>query len=86
MEWGDRMSLAVLADLAADENQTLALLRGLKHRFGGDIRLAVAAQYRGDDRFRFEKAAALAEAAKMPLMASNDVLYHHPSDARCRTF
>jgi error-prone DNA polymerase len=76
LEWGDRLSLAILADLAADEEPTLALLRGLKHRFGGDIRLAAAPAYRGDDRFRLEKAAALAEAARMPLMATNDVLYH----------
>jgi len=75
-EWGDRMSLAVLADLAADETQTLTLLRALKHRFGSNIRLAVAAQYRGHDRFRFERAAAFAQAAQMPLMATNDVLYH----------
>ena len=75
-EWGDRMSLAVLPDLAAGEAATLALLRGLRHRFGPAIRLAVAPAYRGDDRLRLEKAAALAEAAAMPLMATNDVLYH----------
>jgi len=76
LEWGDRMSLAVLPDLAADETQTLVLLRALKHRFGADIRLAVAPHYGGDDLFRFEKAGALAQAAQMPLMATNDVLYH----------
>jgi error-prone DNA polymerase len=76
LEWGDRMSLAVLVDLAADETQTLVLLRGLEHRFGGNLRLAVAPLYRGDDRFRFEKAAALAQASRIPLMATNDVLYH----------
>lgn len=75
-EWGDCMSLAVLPDLAAGEETTLALLRGLRHRFGGNIRLAVAPAYRGDDHFRLDKAAALAEAAQMPLMATNDVLYH----------
>ena len=75
-EWGDRMALAALPDLDAEEKATLALLRGLKHRFGGAIRLAVAPAYLGDDRFRLEKAAALAEAANMPLMATNDVLYH----------
>lgn len=76
LEWGDRLSLAILPDLAAEEETTLALLRGLKHRFGGDIRLAAAPAYHGDDHFRMEKAAAFAEAAKVPLMATNDVLYH----------
>ncbi len=75
LEWGDRMSLAVLPDLI-DEDTMLTLLRGLKHRFGDAIRLAVAPSYNGNDRFRLEKAAALAEAANMPLMATNDVLYH----------
>jgi error-prone DNA polymerase len=75
-EWGDRMSLAALPDLAANEEETLALLRGLRHRFADAVRLAVAPAYRGDDRFRLETAAALAEASTMPLMATNDVLYH----------
>lgn len=76
LEWGDCMSLAVLVDLAADQAETLTLLRGLKRRFDDNIRLAVAPTYRGDDHLRLEEAAALAEAAKMPLMATNDVLYH----------
>ena len=36
------------------------------------------AAYAGNDRFRLEQAAAMAEAAGMPLMAVNDVLYHTP--------
>ena len=40
------------------------------------MRLAVAPDYGGDDRFRLEQAAALAAAAGVPLMAINDVLYH----------
>ena len=75
-EWGDRMSLAVLADLAADEDAVLMSLRGLRHRFGAAVRLAVAPAYRGSDALRLETAAALAAAAGMPLMATNDVLYH----------
>ena len=76
LKWGDHMSLAVLPDLGADEVRTLTLLQSLRDRFGANIRLAVAPHYGGDDRFRFEKAAALAQAARMPLMATNDVLYH----------
>src|SRR5690606_38736382 len=76
LEWGDRLSLAVLADSDSPETETLAFLHGLKHRFGKDVRLAVAPYYNGRDHFRLEQAAALAAAAKMPLMAVNDVLYH----------
>ena len=50
-----------------------------KDRFGDD-RLACRLRrpMRGNDRFRLEQAAALADAAGLPLMAVNDVLYHMP--------
>jgi error-prone DNA polymerase len=76
MEWGDCLSLAILPDMATATEQTLALLRGLRHRFGGSVRLAVAPAYAGDDRYRLHQASVLAEAARMPLMATNDVVYH----------
>ncbi|TPN00903.1 DNA polymerase III subunit alpha [Mesorhizobium sp. B2-3-3] len=76
LEWGDRMSLAVLPDLAAGGEDSLTLLRQLKDRFGRALRLGVSPCYAGNDRFRIEQAAALAEAAGIPLMATNDVLYH----------
>ncbi len=76
LEWGDQMSLAILPDLENAGDDTLALLRGLRHRFGKAFRVAVAPAYASMDRFRFEQAAGLAAAASMPLMAVNDVLYH----------
>jgi error-prone DNA polymerase len=75
-EWGERMSLAVLPDLEAGEETTLALLRGLRHRFGEAVRLAVAPAHRGNDKLRLTRATALAAAAGMSMMAVNDVLYH----------
>jgi error-prone DNA polymerase len=77
-EWGGCMSLAVLSDLEAPPDETLAFLKRLKDHFGTAVRLAVSPSYGGNDRFRLEQAAALAEAAGMPLMAVNDVLYHSP--------
>ncbi|TPN69141.1 DNA polymerase III subunit alpha [Mesorhizobium sp. B1-1-1] len=76
LEWGDLMSLAVLPDLAAGAEGTLALLGELKDRFGKNLRLGVSPDYAGNDRFRIEQAAAMAELAGLPLMATNDVLYH----------
>jgi len=78
LEWGDDMSLAVLSDLSAASENALAVLRTCKDRFGGNVRLAAAPSYGGDDRFRLAQAAALAEAAGMPLMAVNDAHYHMP--------
>ncbi|MCT7376371.1 error-prone DNA polymerase [Chelativorans salis] len=75
-EWGDRMSLAVLPDLDGPPEETLAFLRSLKDRFKDNLRLAVAPAYWGNDRWRLAQAADLADAAGLPMMAVNDVLYH----------
>jgi len=76
IQWGDCMSLAVLPDLEAAENELLVLLNLLHGRFGKAVRLAVAPDYGGNDRWRLEQAAALAAATGLPLMAVNDVLFH----------
>ncbi|MCQ8874967.1 error-prone DNA polymerase [Mesorhizobium sp. LMG17149] len=76
LEWGDLMSLAILPDLSAGAQDSLPLLRDLKGRFGRNLRLGVSPDYAGNDRFRIEQAAALAESVGIPLMATNDVLYH----------
>ncbi|KRB16640.1 DNA polymerase [Mesorhizobium sp. Root695] len=76
LEWGDLMSLAVLPDLSAGAQDSLTLLGELKGRFGKSLRLGVSPDYAGNDRFRIEQAAAMADSAGIPLMATNDVLYH----------
>ncbi|MBZ9675263.1 error-prone DNA polymerase [Mesorhizobium sp. ES1-1] len=76
LEWGDLMSLAVLPDPEAGAEDGLAVLRQLKDRFGRSLRLGVSPCYAGNDRFRIEQAAAMAESVGIPLMATNDVLYH----------
>ncbi|TPJ22635.1 error-prone DNA polymerase [Mesorhizobium sp. B2-7-2] len=76
LEWGDRMSLAILPDLSAGAEDSLAFISRFKDRFGAALRLAVAPDYAGNDRFRIEQASAVAEHARVPLMATNDVLYH----------
>ncbi|RWO24445.1 error-prone DNA polymerase [Mesorhizobium sp.] len=75
-EWGDRMSLAILPDLSAPAQGDLDLLSRLTDRFGKALRLAVSPDYHGNDRYRVEQAAAMAEASGIRLMATNDVLYH----------
>ncbi|TPN47931.1 MULTISPECIES: error-prone DNA polymerase [unclassified Mesorhizobium] len=76
LEWGDLMSLAVLPDPMAGAEDSLALIRQLKDRFGRALRLGVSPDYAGNDRFRIEQAAAFAGSAGITLMATNDVLYH----------
>ncbi|MGL4265469.1 MAG: error-prone DNA polymerase [Afipia sp.] len=44
-----------------------------------DIWLAASLLYRGDDRRRLAKLQRVALAARVPLLATNEVLYHHPA-------
>ena len=77
LEWGDRMSLAVLPRLV-DPEAEIAVLIKLRERFGDALRLAVAPRLAGNDGWRLAQADAMAKAAGLPLMATNDVLYHQP--------
>ncbi len=54
-------------------------LRLVRRRFGADCRLAAHHLYRGDDAQRLARLSALGAAARVPLMATNDVHAHAPS-------
>jgi len=53
-------------------------LKELGARFPGAVFLAASHLYRGDDRKRIARLAALADVSATPLIATNDVLYHAP--------
>ena len=55
------------------------LLAGLRRRHGGPLYLAAHMLYRGDDRSRLNRLAALAARHEIPLVATNDVHYHAPA-------
>jgi error-prone DNA polymerase len=57
---------------------TTQLLTQLREAAPGRVRLAASMLYRGRDRARLKRLAELAHAADVPLIAVNDVLYHHP--------
>ena len=59
----------------AQEVSLLSLLRDAAY---GRVRLAVSMLYRGKDRTRLAQRAQTAAQARIPLIAVNDVLYHHP--------
>ena len=54
------------------------LLSRLREAAPRRVRLAASMLYRGRDRARLARLAALARGAQVPLIAVNDVLYHHP--------
>jgi error-prone DNA polymerase len=55
-----------------------SLLAVLRAAAPGRVRLAASMLYRGDDRGRLARRAETARRAEVPLIAVNDVLYHHP--------
>jgi error-prone DNA polymerase len=57
---------------------TLAVLAKLRTAAPSRVCLAASMLYRGQDRARLKRLAALAREAQVPLIAVNDVLYHHP--------
>src|SRR5262245_56354920 len=55
-----------------------SLLAVLQNAAPGRVRLAGTMLHRGNDRARLARRAASARQANVPLIAVNDVLYHHP--------
>jgi error-prone DNA polymerase len=53
-------------------------LREYKWAFGKDIYIAAARSYQGDDTKRLYRISQLAEQLNVPMVATNDVYYHHP--------
>src|SRR6516165_3924906 len=69
------LRLVASAQKKVNASDLLALLRDAAR---GRVRLAANMLYRGSDRARLLRRAAIARQAGMPLIAVNDVLYHHP--------
>jgi error-prone DNA polymerase len=59
-----------------DEEGVAAFLARLAHDCAGRAYLAAQMLYRGDDAKRLHRLGLLAERARVPLVATNDVLYH----------
>ena len=55
-----------------------AQLHGYKEAFGEQLYLAAAKRYNGDDGKQLYRLSALSKKTGVPLVATNDVHYHHP--------
>ena len=55
------------------------ILERLQASRAGGVWLAASLLYRGDDRRRLARLHHIATRAKVPLLATNEVLYHHPA-------
>jgi error-prone DNA polymerase len=75
--WSAGQLLIALAPDTIDDGFARALVE-LAARFPGQCYVAASHRYAGDDAARIDRLAALAAAARLPLVATNDVHYHEP--------
>jgi len=80
MEWGDDMMLAIIPhpSIADDNNHAAfeACLERFRKRFRKNIHMALAPAYDGRDRRMFATISMLADRSRIPLIATNQPLYH----------
>ena len=62
-----------------DDEQALEVLGRLGRSRADGVWLAASLVYRGDDKRRLARLHHLATKAEVPLLATNEVLYHHPA-------
>jgi error-prone DNA polymerase len=75
----DGLELVVMGNPAPEQTAGLhSLLARLAEAAPHRVRLAASMLYRGSDRARLAALSEIAREARVPLIAVNDVLYHHP--------
>ncbi len=83
MQWGDDMMLAIIPhpSVADDDNHARfeACLERLRKRFRTSIYMALAPAYDGRDKRVFATISLLAARNRVPLIATNQPLYHDPT-------
>jgi error-prone DNA polymerase len=84
LEWGNGLMLGVMPRARPDAALD-ATLAALRNAFPKSVRLMANFAYTGDDHRRLTLLARAARRLRLPLLATNDVLYHAPNAACCRT-
>ncbi|WP_342732263.1 error-prone DNA polymerase [Bradyrhizobium sp. B117] len=79
LEFAEGQLLVLMLPHRFEPTQVLDILAKLKDRGAEGVWLAASLIYRGDDRRRLARLDDLAAKAKVPLLATNEVLYHHPA-------
>ncbi|RXF75712.1 error-prone DNA polymerase, partial [Hansschlegelia zhihuaiae] len=77
LEWGEGLLAAVMPSRRFGREIEAALAR-LAEKRPGDVWLGAAMLRRGDDAARLERLARLSQRSGVPLLASNEPLYHAP--------
>src|SRR3954464_7516849 len=79
LEFAEGQLLVLALPHRFDEGSAQEILQRLKNSRADGVWLAASLLYRGDDKRRLARLHRLALAAKVPLLATNEVLYHHPA-------
>ena len=82
LEFAEGQLLVLALPHRFDAASAQEILRRLKNSRADGVWLAASLLYRGDDKRRLARLLRLARAAKVPLLATNEVLYHHPARRR----
>ena len=79
LEFAEGQLLVLALPHRFEEAKALGVLDRLRQTRANGVWLAASLLHRGDDRRRLARLQRIAAHAGMPLLATNEVLYHHPS-------
>jgi error-prone DNA polymerase len=79
LEFAEGQLLVLTLPHRFEAEKALAVLDRLQRSRADGVWLAASLLYRGDDRRRLGRLQRMAATASVPLLATNEVLYHHPS-------
>jgi error-prone DNA polymerase len=79
LEFAEGQLLVLTLSHRFETAKALKVLDQLQHSRADGVWLAASLLYRGDDKRRLVRLHRLAATARVPLLATNEVLYHHPA-------
>ena len=79
LEFAEGQLVAVMLPHRFEAAKALDVLGRLQRSRADGVWLAASLLYRGDDRRRLARLQRIASTAGVPLLATNEVLYHHPA-------
>jgi error-prone DNA polymerase len=79
LEFAEGQLLVLTLPHRFETSKALKVLDQMRHSRAEDVWLAASLLYRGDDRRRLARLQRIAASARVPLLATNEVLYHHPA-------
>jgi error-prone DNA polymerase len=79
LEFAEGQLLVLTLPHRFETAQALKVLDQLQHSRADGVWLAASLLYRGDDKRRLVRLHRIAATARVPLLATNEVVYHHPA-------